>query len=207
MVGGFHARLDGRAPGEPRREGRARIRVLAGTVLFLLVVSQTAAWGEPIRAAEYEVKAAFLYNFGRFVQWPPAAWGNGDSFVLCLLGRDPFGPALSQTVTGKKIQDKDLVVRQLKQVSQAEGCHILFVSGSERWHLAEVLSEVRTKSVLTVGEAADFTERGGIIGFTVEDSRVRFDINLASAQDAGLTISSQLLKLARIITPARNPGA
>jgi hypothetical protein len=176
-------------------------------ILLLLAGFLSTAWSQPVPPTEYDVKAAFLYNFGKFVQWPPEAFEGRDSFVFCLLGDDSFGQVLNSTVVGKKIQERVLVVRQLRDVSDTEGCHILFISRSEGWRLPRVLSSLRSRSVLTVGETVGFTERGGIISFRVEDNRVRFDINLAAAQRAQLTISSQLLKLARAIIPPGDPGA
>jgi hypothetical protein len=154
---------------------------------------------------EYEVKAAFLYNFGRFVAWPPQP-RPPSAFAICVLGKDPFGPVLDDLIKDKSIQGMKLVARRLERVEDAGACRILFISASEDAQLAHILAALRGRSVLTVGEAERFAHRGGMINFRLEGSKVRFDINPDAAEQAGLTISSQLLKLARIVHESPQPG-
>ena len=150
--------------------------------------------------AEYEVKAAFLYNFARFVEWPEAPAGDGP-FVITVLGRDPFGAALDDTLRGKTIGQRRIEIRRASRSEDLAGSRIGFISDSERDRLPAILKSLEASPVLTVGEMDEFAERGGVIRFRVEQDRVRLDINVAAAERARLRISSQLLKLARIVPP------
>lgn len=154
----------------------------------------------PAAPTEHEVKAAFLYNFARFVEWPKEAWASPDQpFVVGVLGEDPFGETLDRTLAGKTVAERPIVVRRLSSSEGAHEVQILFVSSSEGPRLARILYALTDIPVLTVGEPSGFAEQGGMIGFRTEDRRIRFDINTERAQRAGLRISSQLLKLARIV--------
>ena len=145
---------------------------------------------------EYEIKAAFLYNFALFIEWPEAAFGASTSpLVLCVLGDDPFGPALD-TVEGRTAEGRTIEVRRFDGLEDLDECHILFISSSEREWLADVVEFLGSSSVLTVGETDDFAERGGIINLTIVRNKVRFEINLEAGNRAGLRLSSQLLNLA-----------
>lgn len=143
---------------------------------------------------EDAVKAAYIYNFAKFTEWPAAA-GAAASLVACALGEDPLAHALS-ALTGKRIGERRLEVRQVRDPESAEGCHILYLARPEAEHLAEVLAALDHRPVLTVGDTPGFAERGGMIGLVVLDRRVRFHINAAAVEGAGLNISSKLLKLA-----------
>lgn len=144
---------------------------------------------------EYEVKAAFLYNFGKFVQWPDRA-GSSGSFQLCVLGDDPFGPSLYRTIAGETIDGRHVVARQIFTAQQAGDCRVLFISLSEEAELTDVLTALDGTGVLTVSEIPGFTRRGGMIQFVLQEKRVRFAINLPAAERVGLRLSSELLKLA-----------
>ena len=145
---------------------------------------------------EYEVKAAYLYNFAKLVDWPAPARGP---LVIGVYGEDPFGGALHRAVDGKNIDGRPLVVQRLSRLDQLKGCHILFIGLSERRHWRAVLSAVQGEAVLTVGESEGFLDAGGKVNFTVEQNRVRFDINLQAAREAGLRISARVLHLARVV--------
>ena len=130
---------------------------------------------------EYDLKAVFLYNFASFVEWPESAFAGPEApFVVGILGHDPFG-------------------RVLDDVEEAGGCHILFVSASERRRVQEILDRWRHAPMLTVADFPDFVELGGAIGFRTEDKRLKVDVNAGAARAAGLTVSSKLLKVARVI--------
>jgi hypothetical protein len=148
---------------------------------------------------EYRVKAAFVFNFAKFVEWPP---GTGDSgpFVIGVFGSDPFGEILDTTVEGKTVRGRPLAVRRYISASEARGCDLLFVSAAETKHLPEILRNLAGRSVLVVGEGPELIRAGGAIGLIEEDDKVRFEINDTAAERAGLKISSQLLKLARRVT-------
>ncbi len=149
---------------------------------------------------EYQIKAAFLYNFAKFVEWPATALrGQGAPIIVAVLGEDPFGADLEQILDGKTAGGRQLVIRRFKGVRDLGLCHILFVSSSERERLREILRALQNSTVLTVGETEGFAGLGGIINFILEENRVRFEINIDAADRARLKISSKLLKLARII--------
>ncbi len=141
------------------------------------------------------MKAAYLYNFGRFVGWPSAP-AKGDAFTICVLGQDPFGSSLDSTVAGQTIDGQNVSARRVSKAQDALHCRILFISMAEESSLKETLAALGKSSVLTVSDMSQFTRRGGMIQFSFEGNRVRFEVNLAAAERAGLTLSSQLLKLA-----------
>jgi hypothetical protein len=156
--------------------------------------------GSPPRPNEYEVKAAFLYNFAKFVEWPS---GRGDEpFVVAVVGDDPFGEALERTLAGKTVSDRRLVVRRAPAVEDVTGADIVFVSSSESARLPQVLKHLEGTPTLTVGEMDDFVGRGGMVGFRVLDDIVRFDVNLDRVSKARLKMSSQLVRIARRVISA-----
>ena len=148
---------------------------------------------------EYQIKAAILFNFMKFVEWPTEAFAdNPSTLILGILGEDPFGPAL-ESIDGKTVQGRTLVVRRFASLQDLEPCQILFVSSSERDRLQAVFEAVDSWSVLTVGEMDRFAELGGIIGLDIRRNAISFDINSRAGQQAGLSISSELLNLARVV--------
>jgi len=154
----------------------------------------------PAAPTEYQVKAAFLYSFAKFVQWPDDAFGKPEGpFVVGVLGDDPFGAVLDQTLEGKTVLNRPVVIKRFGKVEDVQA-QILFVGASERRDLARVLKVLRGRAILSAGETEGFAENGGIVGFKTQDRRVRFEINLARAEEARLRISSQLLKLATIVS-------
>jgi hypothetical protein len=182
----------------------ARRRVFAkrrAIVLCLLCAASMCLAFVPLHAqgrpGEYQVKAAYLYNFSRFIEWPalPAA-DKDESFAICVLGKDPFGPVLDATLSGEGIAGQSLVARRLSKPQDALTCRILFVGASEEDHLKEIFAVLGKSSVLTVSDIPRFSERGGMIEFVLKGDKVRFEVNLSNATDAGLTVSSDLLKVA-----------
>ena len=169
---------------------------LAGIAAALMFVATVVRAQQP-KPNEYQVKATYLYNFGRFVKWPETApAGKGDSFSVCVLGQDPFGPILDATLAGEALDGKPVVLRRLAKPHGAGECRILFISSTEEKHLKEILTELNESGVLTVSDMPGFTRRGGMIQFVLEGDRVRFEINLASAESSRLVLSSELLKVA-----------
>ncbi len=147
--------------------------------------------------SEYQIKAAFLYNFAKFVEWPPQAFAGPKSpMVIGVLGKNVFGDDLEQTIRNKTINGHPFQFKEVHSVTEATNCHILFISASERDRLPKILSGLRNADVLTVSETGHFIEAGGMINFVIEDNRVHFQINDAAAKKAGLKISSKLLSLA-----------
>jgi hypothetical protein len=157
----------------------------------------------PLAAAaltEYEVKAGFLYHFGWFVEWPATTdQGRTPAFTIGVLGAQPFGGVLDDIMRGKSIGARPVVIQYYQRVDEAVSCHILFISASEEEGLPAILSGLGEASVLTVSDMERFTERGGMISLRLVGQKVRFDINMDAAERVGLKLSSQLLRLARVI--------
>lgn len=180
-----------------RAQGRAVVRCLAILTLFLLCIH--ALHSQEFHPTETQIKATYLFNFGKFVtrpQTPPAA----SDFLICILGKDPFGSVLDTTVAGEKIGSKPILVRRLSGVQEASRCNVLYISPSESGRVASILSATQRISVLTVSDIPHFAEYGGTIGLVTQGGRIRFEVNRASAQQHQLVLSSELLKVAiRII--------
>jgi hypothetical protein len=148
---------------------------------------------------EYQVKAAFLFNFAKFVEWPAQAFNSHDEpFGICVLGPNPFGSSLDKVVQGKAVGNRQFVVREVRDAQQAGECHILFVSAAGWTRSRALLGEVNKCCVLTVGETGEFIPGGGMINLRLENARVRVEINPDAAERARLRISSKLLSLAEI---------
>jgi hypothetical protein len=151
--------------------------------------------------SEYQVKAVFLFNFARFVEWPADAFASASTpFAVCILGRDPFGKDLDDVIKGETVNGRPLVVRRLQSTADATDCHILFISQSEDRRLGEVLSSVDRRSTLTVSDLPGAAQRGVMIRLVTERGRIRLRVNVETARAADLTISSNLLRSAEIVT-------
>ena len=149
---------------------------------------------------EYAIKAAFLYNFIQFVEWPASAFPEpGAVMTIGVLGNDPFGPLLEQTTKGEAVKGRGFVVQRIRDVDDAKSCHVLFISKSEKERLSQILKRLEGLPILTISEMEGFADRGGIVNFYTEKSRIRFEINHESARRKGLKITSQLLCLGRIV--------
>jgi len=152
------------------------------------------------RASEYQLKAVFLFNFVQFVDWPAAAAADSQlPLVIGILGDDPFGAFLDETVRGERLGARPIQVRRYRQVTDIGECNILFISRSERERVPEILSGLKNRPVLTVSDADAFANRGGMIQFINDKNRIRLRINLEAAQAAHLTISSKLLRVADVV--------
>ena len=152
------------------------------------------------RELQYRVKAAFLYSFAEFVTWPTNAFPTADSpIIIGVFGTDPFGPILDDTVRGKVIDGRPIVLKRFQEIDQVKRCqrwHMLFISKSEHARLSKVFAELRGRNILTVGESEQFAAQGGMIQFFEQENRVRFTINLTASKLASLSISSKLLRVA-----------
>ena len=147
-----------------------------------------------------QVQAAFLFNFAKFVTWPDEAFRRGgDSLIIGILGEDPFGSILEETIHDKTIMGKKLVVKRFVRIQDAANSHILFLSSSEESHVSQMIKALEKTNVLTVSDMEQFTEHGGMVAFTMEDQKVRFNVNVEAVERADLKMGSQLLKLARIV--------
>ena len=175
----------------------ARLSATAAAILVLLA----AAMARPATPAvdlptDYEVKAAFLYNFAKFVRWPDDAAG-GPRFVVAIVGDDPFGAVIDRAFLGKTVLGRPVEIRRTRVVREAATAQMAFIGSSERAHLAEVLGAFKGESVLTVGEMDRFTDGGGMVGFRLKDSTVKFEVNLRELKQARLQMSSQIIRLAQ----------
>jgi hypothetical protein len=173
--------------------------ILALTVLtHLCPASDIHAQNSP---SEYQVKAAYLFNFLKFVEWPGQSPGDTPGpWLICVAGENPFGSDLAQVISGKSVQGHELQIKDSLAPGDLHACHILFVSASERKRLPVILAALKGSSTLTVGDMENFTGSGGMIQFIEEDGRVRFVINAGAASGAGLKVSSKLLSLAQSVT-------
>ena len=180
-----------------------RLVVTRIALVLTLVAFSTVAKSQSVNSAdssEYLIKAGFIYNFAKLVEWPANASAQGNPITIGVLGNDAFADVLDHTVDGKKIDGRSFTVKRMKWKDFKDcNCHILFVASQESAHADEVIQTLRSSSVLTISEAPGFAKRGGIINFTLQDSKVRFEANVDAAKQAGLNISSRLLSLASIV--------
>ena len=149
--------------------------------------------------SEFEVKAAYLYNFARFVQWPTRAGGDGSVFAICVLGADPFGRTLDSTLSGLTLGGAKVIARRIAAPADARTCRIVFIAASEEDALAAVLRTLASSDVLTVSDIPRFVDRGGMVQFVTEGGRIRFAVAIPPAQAAGLMFSSELLRVAALV--------
>jgi hypothetical protein len=165
----------------------------------LLLRAAHVAGAEPAMT-EYQVKALFLLNFTKYVDWPPAAFaGTNSPIVIGVYGEDKFGDALTNAVEGKTISGRQIIIQPIEKDGDTGKCQMLFISDSEKNHLGEILDKIKVLPVLTVGESDQFLERGGMINFVKKEGKVRLEINLAAARQAKLEISSKLLGVADVV--------
>jgi hypothetical protein len=170
----------------------------AACAAALAVAAASAA-----QAPEEEVRAAFLYNFTKFVEWPPPSGPGGERFRMCIFADEHFTHVVDAIVKGESVGARPLVVETPEEPEQARACHVLFLSRGED-EAERMLTAVKDLPVLTVGDSPHFLQQGGAIQFVLENRRVRFDISLPAVERAGLRVSSNLLRVARTI---RQDGA
>ena len=189
---------------------RLYIAVLA--IFGCSLVSDVRSNSQSSQYKEYEVKAAFIYNFLKFIDWPKEKMANsGKQIIIGFIGENPFGPA-ADVFKNKKVEDRDVTLKYFGGLEQIEkmpekdraaneeslkNCHLLFICPSEQKQVSEIIEIVGKNGVLTVGDSDGFTKSGGVINFLMEDNKIRFNINLTAAEKSGLKIRSQLLRLAK----------
>jgi len=191
--------IDPRMQREATRTARRRWQQRIGWLQRLGMLLALAAIGSAQAQAvftPYDVEAAYLYNFGKFVRWPVDASATTAPFTICILGDDPFGEKLNTLVANEAIQGRPITTKRLSSVAGAESCQIVFLGLTEQSRLTKDLTELSKRPVLTVSNLPGFLERGGMIQFLQQDNKVRFAVNLTSAEQPGLALSSELLKVA-----------
>jgi hypothetical protein len=177
-----------------RQGKRARIQPAMVAVLSLALLC-----GDAQPSQEYKVKAAFIYNFARFIEWPPSVFPSADApFVIAVLGIDPFNGALEQAVNGKAVGTRRVEIRHFESVDKIGDCQILFVPVTDDASEANAIGKVKNNHVLTIGESDSFDVNGGCLQFFEQDNKVRFEISTDATDQSQVRISSKLLKLARI---------
>lgn len=184
------------------RPGKERRRRFGIPILAICALLSTA-WRASAQAnpsSEYAVKAAFLFHFAQMAEWPSSAFKDPNApLTFCTLGEDEFHGALDEDISGKTIGNRALRTQHLKQLAGAEGCQVLYLGADDKKRIPALLASLKDSPVLTVGETEHFAQEGGMIGFFLEENKVRFEINLGSAERAKLRISAKLLALAKTV--------
>jgi hypothetical protein len=166
-------------------------------VLFALIAGFGFNGFAQSQPTEYQIKAAFLFNFAKFVDWPPEAFPATNSpIVIGVMGKNVFGNDLEKTIRDKTVNNRRFEFVAVSSATEAIRCHILFISPSEKDNLKKIVDSLHNASVLTVSETDQFIDAGGMINFLIQDDKIRFQISDAAAKKAGLQISSKLLSLA-----------
>jgi len=193
--------------------------LIAVVAVYITASIASGAHAKAPSPSEYQLKAVFLYNFAKFVEWPAECFADpGAPIILGILGTDPFGTAIDQTIEGKTVKGRKLAIKRFEKIEdlgspsarkKKECYHILFISSSHsatRERLAKILETLKDSSVLTVSEVKQFAQRGGMVNFIVKEKKIRFEINVDAVERAKLKISSKLLKLAQIVRDERRGG-
>ncbi|MFT5089985.1 MAG: hypothetical protein ACI906_004678 [Candidatus Latescibacterota bacterium] len=174
------------------------IRTFKYSISALVLCALYSVSAPAQQPSEHQIKAAFLFNFANFVQWPTAALTDTTTLTIGILGDDPFGNAFTP-FERRKIKGHSLRIVRSTRLQELPICHVLFISTSEEKHLEQIFQHLKDRPVLTVSETPGFARTGGMINFVLQDKRVRFEINLPQTREAKLKLSSKLLKLALVI--------
>ena len=181
------------------------LRACYWSIFLFVILAGSFSAAQASKPTESQVKATYLYNFGKFVTWPIDRAAVSGAFAICILGKDTLGPILDETVQGEKINDKRIQVLRISKLSEMSACNILFISSSEENHLPGIIAEAQRVHVLTVSDIPRFAERGGTIGLVNQEDRIRFEVNRTRAEECHLGLSSELLKVA-VKVIGGNPG-
>lgn len=180
--------------------------VMAGCSCGLLLFQPSHVLAQNDDSAEYRVKLAFLYRFAQFVQWPSEAYRDPSSpLMICVAGPDPFVGGMEDELRGRTANGHPIQIKRLVVTDDPKACHIIFVRAGEKRVAGKILAGLRGSNTLTIGETKGFADLGGVINMTLEENKMRFEINLDAAMETRLKISSKLLALARIVKTERNP--
>jgi hypothetical protein len=170
-----------------------------GCMIGLLFLGLPTSMSQQMITEEYQVKAVFLYNFSRFVEWPSSSYLTATSpFIIGILGDDPFGNYLEETVRGETVKSHIMTIHHFQNINDIDNCHILFISYKDQDAIKRVLSSVQGKNILTVNESPNFARMGGMIQFYTENDKIKLMINSTSIKETQLQISSKLMSVARI---------
>jgi len=197
-------------PDKPRCDKQGQpagltVGLVALAVCLTLFSGNTLIAAESPGATESQVKAVFLFNFAKYVDWPDAAFSNTNApITIGLIGTDPFGDKLEHVIEGKTVKSRPFVIKHLASDAELSGCQILFISHSEAPRMREIMAKAGPLPILTVGEDETFAQNGGIINFVLKNGNVRLEIDLAAARKAGVTISSRLLAVADVVKGKTN---
>jgi hypothetical protein len=184
----------------------ARRTLFCLVLCYLLVAFPQGAWAQGEDGAVYQVKLAFLYNFAQFVQWPADAFPNTHSpLIVCVAGADPFRGEIEQDLRGRTVGGHPIEIRKLRSNDLPAACHIIFIPAGEKKLAEKLVAATKGSSTLTVGETKGFADLGGVINLTVEENKLRFEVNLDAAMQTRLKISSKLLALAKIVKVGPTP--
>jgi hypothetical protein len=172
-------------------------------VFTLLLVIKTPAFAQKV-ADEYQIKAVFLFNFAQFLEWPTNAFASPEApIVIGIVGKDPFGSALKETVKGELIGGRQLIIKNFAPGEEIDFCHILFVHRLDQSKVKDLLEQIKDKNTLTVSDDKNFIASGGMINFITANNKIKFQINPDRARANGISISSKVLKLAEIVVPEK----
>ena len=192
-----------RGRGRPRPILERSLRHERAWLISLIVLLGAGFFAPTVQAQafkENDLKAAFLYHLTQFVEWPPEVFPTEETpLVIGILGADPFGKTLDDIVQDETVKNRKLAVRRFQSLEEVKGCHILFISQSEAGRLDQIFSGLKARKILTVGDTEGFAQRGGMVRFINEKSKIRLRINIEAAKAAGLTISSKLLRAAELV--------
>jgi len=167
---------------------------------FGVLVFSVAMITQAQSATEYQVKAAFLFNFAKFVEWPAEAFSTADApLQICVWGQDPFGRDFEQVVADKAVNGHRIEIVHPEGIPQARACQVLFISSTKKDQVQQILLGLKGASVLTVGDTDSFAQFGGVIGFILDEGRVRFEINQKAAEQSRLKLSARLLTVAKAV--------
>ena len=204
-------RIEERPGSDSYQAAKAGLRATARVAIGLLVCgtllfAPSRASAQSDDGSEYQVKLAFLYNFAQFVQWPPEAFSSPTApLMLCVAGPDPFKGEIEQGLRGRTANGHRIQILRLKPEDDPRACQVIFVRASEEKAARKILAVLKGSNTLTVGESTGFAARGGIINLTLDENKLRFEINLGSAMQTELKISSRLLALAKIVKVEQKP--
>jgi hypothetical protein len=194
----IHQRLDW--PGFSSLLARSRISPLLVLLLLLAQAARSFA-ADPQTLTEYQIKAGFFFNFTRFVDWPESAFVTASSPILmCVLGETPLTDLVTDVALGKVVNGRAVSIRRVKASDDLRLCNLLFISAEEERHTAEILGSVKKTSTLTVGETPGFAQAGGMINFSIQENKVKLELNLEATTRVGLKVNSKLIAVSRLVS-------